>query len=68
MAELVPLEAQLACAERGRINDKRKALEAAGWKFERRNGKRRWVRVKSNSRQFARCIEWAWQEAGGNAE
>lgn len=43
------------------MSDKRKTLEALGWKFERRNSKRRWVRVTSNSRQFARCIEWAWQ-------
>jgi len=46
---------------------KRKALEAAGWKFERRNSQRRWVKV-GNSRQVTRAIEWAYQQMIGSVE
>ena len=46
---------------------KRKALEAAGWKFERRNSQRRWVKV-GNSRQVTRAIEWAYKQMIGSVE
>lgn len=40
---------------------KRQQLEAAGWKFQRRNSKRRWVKAP-NSRTLDRCIEYSWAQ------
>ena len=41
--------------------EKRKVLEAAGWKFLRRDSRKKWVRV-NNSNTVARCIEYSYAQ------
>lgn len=47
-----------------KLTERQRALEAQGWKFLRRNSKKKWVRITSNTnRQLAKAIAAAEGEA-----